>query len=73
MASTDLMDMAAALHVQRILRGFLGRMKALRQANEVYEKIFDPRTGAHYYYNTRTFATKWEVCDASITRSRCVA
>lgn len=34
---------------------------ALRQANEVYEKIFDPRTHGYYYYNTYTFETTWTV------------
>lgn len=38
---------------------------ALRQANSVYEKIFDPRTHAYYYYNTLTFETTWQVGQAS--------
>ncbi len=36
-------------------------LAALRQANLVYEKIFDPRTHAYYYYNTHTFETTWQV------------
>eukprot|EP00903_Cladosiphon_okamuranus_P008234 g7927.t1 len=54
----DLED-ASAVHAQRVVRGFLGRLAALRQANLVYEKIFDPRTHAYYYYNTYTFQTTW--------------
>eukprot|EP00904_Undaria_pinnatifida_P013165 jgi/Undpi1/897/HiC_scaffold_10.g04361.m1 len=49
----------AALQAQRVVRGFLGRLSAVRQANLIYEKIFDPRTGGYYYYNTRTFTTTW--------------
>lgn len=51
----------AALQAQRVVRGFLGRLSAVRQANLIYEKIFDPRTGGYYYYNTRTFTTTWNV------------
>lgn len=34
---------------------------ALRQANLVYEKIFDPKTHGYYYYNTYNFETTWKV------------
>lgn len=61
-AFTDLEDVAA-VHIQRVMRGFLGRMEAIRKANEVYEKILDPRAKRYYYYNTRTFQTAWQVCD----------
>ncbi|CAM9251020.1 unnamed protein product [Scytosiphon promiscuus] len=50
----------AAVHAQRVVRGFLGRLAAIRQANLVYEKIFDPRTHAYYYYNTYSFETTWQ-------------
>lgn len=60
MAQTDA-ENVAAVHVQRIVRGFLGRMAALRQANLIYEKIYDPRTHIHYYYNTITCETAWQV------------
>ncbi|CAM9719054.1 unnamed protein product, partial [Laminaria digitata] len=49
----------AAVHAQRVVRGFLGRLAAVRQANLIYEKIFDPRTHGYYYYNTKTFETTW--------------
>eukprot|EP00752_Nemacystus_decipiens_P011953 g10598.t1 len=52
-------ELASAVHAQRVVRGFLGRLAALRQANLVYEKIFDPRTRGYYYYNTHTFETTW--------------
>lgn len=51
----------AAVHAQRVVRGFLGRLAAVRQANLIYEKIFDPRTHGYYYYNTKTFETTWNV------------
>ena len=51
----------AAVHAQRVVRGFLGRLAAVRQANLIYEKIFDPRTQGYYYYNTKTFETTWNV------------
>lgn len=51
----------AAVHAQRVVRGFLGRLSAVRQANLIYEKIFDPRTEGYYYYNTRTFTATWNV------------
>lgn len=60
-APADEGQFAAAVHAQRVVRGFLGRMSALREANLVYEKIFDPRTKAYYYYNTRTYETTWQV------------
>lgn len=60
MAQTD-PENVAAVHVQRVVRGFLGRMAALRQANLIYEKIYDPRTHIHYYYNTITCETAWQV------------
>lgn len=47
--------------IQRVVRGFLGRLEALRRVNVVYEKIYDPKTGAYYYYNTKTFETAWHV------------
>ncbi|KAG5185519.1 hypothetical protein JKP88DRAFT_311942 [Tribonema minus] len=50
----------AALGVQKLVRGWLGRKQALRRLNEVYEKIFDPHTHGHYYYNTVTDASSWE-------------
>jgi len=42
---------------------------ALRQANLVYEKIFDPRTHAYYYYNTHTFETTWQVTNVVFMRA----
>lgn len=51
----------AAVHAQRVVRGFLGRLAAVRKANLIYEKIFDPRTQGYYYYNTKTFETTWNV------------
>lgn len=59
-ATTDDED-RAAVHAQRVVRGFLGRLTAVRQANLIYEKIFDPRTQGYYYYNTKTFETTWNV------------
>lgn len=44
-------------------------LAALRQANLVYEKIFDPRTHAYYYYNTRTFETTWQVTNVVFMRA----
>lgn len=52
---------SAAIHAQRVVRGFLGRLAALRQANLIYEKIYDPRNQSFYYYNTNTFETTWLV------------
>lgn len=51
----------AVVHAQRVVRGFLGRLRVLLEVNRVYEKIFDPKTHEYYYYNTRTFATTWQV------------
>lgn len=51
----------SAVAIQRVVRGFLGRLEALRRVNAVYEKVYDPKTGAHYYYNTKTFETAWHV------------
>lgn len=60
MESPNLRDRAAT-HIQRIVRGFLARLEAIRQANVVYEKIYDPRTSGYYYFNTRSCQTSWQV------------
>jgi hypothetical protein len=51
----------ALLDVQRVIRGFLGRIRAIKQLNSVYEKILDPTTGVYYYYNSHTDAASWQV------------
>lgn len=61
----------AAVQIQRVVRGFLGRLEALRRANVVYEKIYDPRSHRYYYYNTRTFETSWKVMDVHYTPDPC--
>lgn len=62
----------ATVHIQRVVRGFLGRMEAIQRANEVYEKILDPRTAAYFYYNTRTLKTTWEVGSVQLGCDPCL-
>src|SRR5687768_17152583 len=46
--------------IQKIVRGFLARCRALREMHAAYEKIRDPATGAFYYYNKCTDVSSWE-------------
>ncbi|CAM9624079.1 unnamed protein product, partial [Choristocarpus tenellus] len=48
------------VNIQRVVRGFAGRLAALKQVNEVIEKIYDPRTGGFYYYNSITGESSWK-------------
>ncbi|CAM9426984.1 unnamed protein product, partial [Discosporangium mesarthrocarpum] len=49
----------ATIQIQRVVRGFKGRIEALKHVNDVVEKVYDPRTGGYYYFNTVAQTSSW--------------
>lgn len=50
---------AAAVTVQRFVRGWLGRRRVRRMAARVYMRVRDRRTGLLFYHNQHTGCTLW--------------
>eukprot|EP00957_Ditylum_brightwellii_P169302 12885526-Ditylum_brightwellii.AAC.1 len=45
--------------VQARSRGVLARKRSCILANDIIEKVYDPRTKLHYYYNKRLDRSRW--------------
>ncbi|ETI49436.1 hypothetical protein L917_06430 [Phytophthora nicotianae] len=58
--SESLTPETAACMVQRAYRRKIGFRNLLKMCRAVYERIYDPEQGLHYYYNTRTKETTWD-------------
>ena len=49
----------AVVRIQMAWRQRKARMVVYEKAQQVIEKIYDPRLDAYYYYNKKTFASSW--------------
>lgn len=49
----------ASLTIQRVWRGRSGRISSGSLAQDVFEKVFDPKNRAYYYYNKRLDKSRW--------------
>lgn len=50
----------AAITLQKLLRRRLAQRRMQIAAEAVYEKLFDPASGCHYYHNAAAGTTSWE-------------
>jgi hypothetical protein len=56
-------DELAAIHFQRITRGFISRMRVAKVAAEFYGRFYDIREDAFYWMDRRTGETTWVASD----------
>lgn len=54
-----LMEQFGAIKLQSIVRMILVRSRIIKQINDRYEKIFDPRRQRHYYYDRINDTSSW--------------
>ena len=54
-----LMEQFGAIKLQSIVRMILVRSRIIKQINERYEKIFDPRRQRYYYYDRINDTSSW--------------
>jgi hypothetical protein len=52
-------DVWAAIQIERIVRGFLGRRKMRRAVRERYSKFYDGTSNTFYYLDKETDSTFW--------------
>lgn len=52
-------EVAAAMLLQRMIRGFRGRKEAAAKAKSMWEKYVDDESGREYWYNPRTGKATW--------------
>jgi hypothetical protein len=53
-------EKAAALLMQRQFRARIARRQLRMLLNSVTDKVYDPNSGRHYYFNKRTGEVSWE-------------
>ena len=51
----------SSLFIQRLWRGFCARRICGDLAQEIIEKVYDPKSRAHYFYNKRLDQSRWTV------------
>jgi hypothetical protein len=54
-------DREASLLIQKVVRGFVGRMKARKKANEKYTRFYDANLNKFYWLDKSTQQTTWNV------------
>jgi len=50
-----------AIVIQCCVRSYLSRKFACQRAQHIIEKIYDPKTFSHYYYNSKLDTSRWTV------------
>eukprot|EP01038_Epipyxis_sp_PR26KG_P012934 gene12934-17341_t len=54
-------DAVAALHLQRLVRGFVARMRVRKIANQFYTRFYDAKSKSFYWMNNANQKTTWKV------------
>lgn len=54
-------DIAAAVKLEKLVRGFIGRMRARKKACGKYTRYYDAKTGKFYWYDKTTDKTSYNV------------
>lgn len=54
-------DIAAAARINRVLRGFVGKMRVRKVAVTRYSRFYDAKTNRFYYMDNKTQKTTWNV------------
>lgn len=57
----DKHDIKAAIKIEKVVRGFMGRMRVKRVATEYYSRFFDPKSSKFYWLDKATETTSYTV------------
>lgn len=57
----ETVDHQAAVQIQKVIRGFNGRMQTRKLANEKYTRYYDPTLNKFYWLDKSTQTTSWTV------------
>lgn len=54
-------DHEASVMIEKVIRGFVGRMKARKLANQKYTRFYDSNVNKFYWLDNKTQLTTWNV------------
>jgi len=57
----DKKDIKSAINIEKIVRGFLCRMRVRKLVHKSYKRFYDAKVNAFYWYKNSTGKTSWKV------------